>query len=288
MQRYPGLAEWGRITSYRQIQLDKLDTVEVHTGVGLMSADDILTYGADKVVLAVGADWAGDGFSGYTMAGLPGADAGLPQFATPEQVMAGKAVGERVVVVEGEGFITGIGMAEMLRDQGKEVSVVTYLDSAALYLVYTTEGRNLARMMHEKGITEYSLHWVEKIEVGNTLKLTTYYMLRDGAQRGGPNPGGLPRAASSETRVLECDTVVLSTARVPRTALYTELKARRSEWATEGLQAVYRIGDCHAPRMIPEAIFDGHRLAREFESDNPQQPLPYLRERPVWGQSPAA
>ena len=40
--------------------------------------------------------------------------------------------------------------------------------------------------------------------------------------------------------------------------------------------------------MIPDAIFDGHRLAREFESDNPQQPLPYIRERPIWGQSPPA
>jgi len=286
VQRYPGLAEWGRITSYRQIQLDKLDTVEVHTGVGFMSSDDILTYGADKVVLAVGSDWAGDGFNGYTLAGLPGADASLPQFATPEQVMAGKAIGERVVVVEGEGFITGIAMAEMLRDQGKEVSVVTFLDSTAPYLVYTTEGRNLARMMHEKGITEYALHWIEKLEVGNTVKLTMYYMLRDGPKRGGPNPGGLPRTASSEASVLECDTVVLSTARVPRTSLYTELKARHSEWAKEGLQAVYRVGDCHAPRLIPEAIFDGHRLAREFESDNPQQPLPYLRERSIWGQSP--
>ena len=63
-------------------------------------------------------------------------------------------------------------------------------------------------------------------------------MLRDGSKRGGPAPGGLPRAASSETSVIECDTVVLSTARVPRTSLYTELKARRSEWAKEELRAV--------------------------------------------------
>jgi len=36
-----------------------------------------------------------------------------------------------------------------------------------------------------------------------------------------------------------------------------------------------------APRIIAEAIFDGHRLAREIDSPNPALPLPYLRERLV-------
>ena len=42
---------------------------------------------------------------------------------------------------------------------------------------------------------------------------------------------------------------------------------------------MYRIGDCHAPRQILNAIFDGHRLAREFDSLHPQYPLPFIRER---------
>jgi len=33
----------------------------------------------------------------------------------------------------------------------------------------------------------------------------------------------------------------------------------------------------------PHAIFDGHRLAREFDSPHPQYPLPFIRERQVWG-----
>jgi hypothetical protein len=44
-----------------------------------------------------------------------------------------------------------------------------------------------------------------------------------------------------------------------------------------------RFGDCHAPRQILNAIFDGHRLAREFDSPHPQYPLPFIRERQVWG-----
>ena len=67
------LAEWGRITSYRQGQLDKLKTVEVHTAIGEMSADDVLAYGADKVIVATVAYWSSDGYGAVTMAPLPGA-----------------------------------------------------------------------------------------------------------------------------------------------------------------------------------------------------------------------
>jgi dimethylamine/trimethylamine dehydrogenase len=31
--------------------------------------------------------------------------------------------------------------------------------------------------------------------------------------------------------------------------------------------------------MISEAIFDGHRLAREIDQEDPAQPSPYQRER---------
>ena len=48
-----------------------------------------------------------------------------------------------------------------------------------------------------------------------------------------------------------------------------------------GIEALYRIGDCVAPQLIADAIFSGHRLAREIDSADPATPLPYLRERPV-------
>jgi len=35
----------------------------------------------------------------------------------------------------------------------------------------------------------------------------------------------------------------------------------------------------HRGHIVAEAIFDGHRLAREIDSENPAVPLPYRRER---------
>ena len=64
---------------------------------------------------------------------------------------------------------------------------------------------------------------------------------------------------------------MLVTQRVSLDALFHELDGRR--------EGVFRIGDCVAPRLLAEAIFDGHRLAREIDGDDPEVALPYLRER---------
>ena len=70
---------------------------------------------------------------------------------------------------------------------------------------------------------------------------------------------------------------------LPRAAVrvsYTRLPFAREE---EEIGGIYQAGDCYAPRLIADAVFEGHRIAREFESDNPQRPLPFLRERMIWG-----
>jgi len=36
-----------------------------------------------------------------------------------------------------------------------------------------------------------------------------------------------------------------------------------------------------APRLIAEAVFEGHRLAREIDAEEPSVPLPFTRERLV-------
>ena len=286
VQNYPGLSEWGRVTSYRESQLEKLTNVEIHRGIGKMTADDILEYGADKVVLAVGAHWDEKGFTGSAGSAIEGADSDLPQFLTPEQVMNGKAVGDRVLVLDGEGFIHGIGMAELLADQGKQVTIISESHIVAEFLKNSRETANLQRMMHEKGIDDKPMHWVESFEVsGDEVLAKIFYVYRDGYQRAVvPNAeGGLPRRASAEVETVAFDSVVLCTSRKSNNELYDELVKRRDEWEENDIEAIYRAGDCYAPRLLPDAIFDGHRIGREFESANPQRPDVIIRERQIWG-----
>jgi dimethylamine/trimethylamine dehydrogenase len=76
---------------------------------------------------------------------------------------------------------------------------------------------------------------------------------------------------------------VLVTGRHSNDGLYGALKARRAEWSKNGVKDVYLIGDAEAPRLIADATFSGHRLAREIEEPAAQLPLPYRREVAVWG-----
>jgi dimethylamine/trimethylamine dehydrogenase len=95
----------------------------------------------------------------------------------------------------------------------------------------------------------------------------------------GVAPGGVSASELGVSIELEADAIVLVTQRVSNEELYLELKADEDELAAEGVEALYRIGDCVAPRTIADAIFDGHRLAREIDCENPAVPLPHKRER---------
>ena len=75
------------------------------------------------------------------------------------------------------------------------------------------------------------------------------------------------------------DAVVLVTQRLSNEALYLELAGDAEALAASGIEAVYRTGDCVAPRWLVDTVFDGHRLAREIDSPNPPVYLPTLRER---------
>jgi dimethylamine/trimethylamine dehydrogenase len=110
-----------------------------------------------------------------------------------------------------------------------------------------------------------------------------YSIWGDGSKRTSRGPGVLPRDANKSHRWIEFDSLVLVTGRHSNDSLFRDLKSRQSEWDKNGIKAVYLIGDAEAPRLIADATFTGHRLAREIEESNAQQPKPYKREVAVWG-----
>jgi dimethylamine/trimethylamine dehydrogenase len=256
--RLPGLGEWGRVLNWRAVQLSKLANVEVITGSRL-GAQDVREYGAEIVVVATGARWADDGRTFQTHEPVPGADSSLGHVLTPEQVMLeGKEPpGERVVVYDAEGYFTGAGLAEKLAGEGFTVELVSCLDRIAAVCDETLEGPLLRQHLHDVGVGQRAGVVLTGIEAGRLTATDEF----------------------GEPLELAADAVVLCTQRLSNEALYLELRAEEEALAAEGIEALYRIGDCVAPRIIAEAIFDGHRLAREIDSENPAIPLPYKRER---------
>jgi dimethylamine/trimethylamine dehydrogenase len=256
----PGLGEWGRVLNWRAVQLQKLGNVEIITGTRL-DADAVREYGAEIVIVATGARWAGDGINFLTHEPIPGADPSVPQVLTPEQVMLeGKTPpGQRVVVFDADGYFVAPGLAEKLVADGYEVELVTCHDLISPMSDETLEGPLLRQHLHDTGIR-----------------------MRTGTLLTGIQPGRLTaRDHVGEPLELEADAVVLVTQRLSNEILFLELSGAEDRLRAEGIEAAYRIGDCVAPRLIADAIFEGHRLAREIDADEPSVPLPFKRERLV-------
>src|SRR5262249_16620720 len=157
---------------WRETQLNKLANVTVRRGVGIVTADDLLDYGVERVVLATGAAWVSDGSGPLSPDPIPGIDPTAPQIVTPEQLLAGTAIREPVLVVDADGCFMGVSLAELLANRGRQVTLVTPFTSVAPYTDWTLEGPNLRRMMREKGIAERLSHWAEHVETaGNALSV---------------------------------------------------------------------------------------------------------------------
>ena len=256
-RQLPTLGDWGRIIDWRAVQLARLPGVQVITRRRLTAAD-VLGYGADLVVIATGSVWRGDGIQPGYPDPMPGAEPGVPHVLTPEQACAGKRPpGPQVVVYDTDGYYVAPGVAELLARDGFEVSLVTTFDVLSPVSDQTLEGDMLRAHLHRGGVSVRTGTTITAIGAGSVT---------------GHDRHGEPWSAS-------CGGIVLVTQQAPQDTLYTELASDWPTLAPAGIRGLYRIGDAIAPRMISEAIFDGHRLAREIDHEDPTEPSPYKRER---------
>jgi len=280
----PGLGEWGYHRDYREIQLNKLVKKNKQSQIALgqkrLTADDVLNYGAARVVIATGASWSPIGLNHRTQKPIPGADASLPHILTPEQVFEGKkTVGKRILIINYDPYYMAPSLAEKFARAGHEVTIASVAGVGA-YMEYTLEGPNTHRMMHELGINILGETGCSRIEEGRAELFSIY---GEGSKRQYKGAGQLPRKENDSHYWHECDTVILITSRRSNDSLFRELKARKDEWAKNGIDNVFVIGDAEAPRIIADATFDGHRLAREIEDESPQHQKPFKREQKIWG-----
>ena len=75
-----------------------------------------------------------------------------------------------------------------------------------------------------------------------------------------------------------CDAVVMVASRTANDAIYHDLMARAADWADAGIRSVKLIGDACAPGPIAWATYAGHRYARELDTPDIGDALPFRRE----------
>ncbi|MFF1831486.1 FAD-dependent oxidoreductase [Paenarthrobacter sp. NPDC058040] len=255
--KLPGRLEWRRLIEYREHQLGKLKNVEVILGTEF-TADDALDYGAGIIVVATGSSYTRDGIDPFVRQPFGLAQALGDRLLTPEQVLRDEApVGERVIVVDADGYFMGPGLAELLAKQGHQVTLATRGEHMGEYMRYTREAKFMARDLHALGVKVRTHTAVLPDPTGGLVFETV---------------GLAPEQAAA-------DTVILVGPRTADDVLYRGLQERRGDWMDNEIVAVHSIGDCVRPNFIADAIFSGHRLAREIDTENPRKQLPFIRER---------
>ena len=225
----PGLSTWIRVRDWRAHMIGKLPNVQVFPG-SRMTATDIADFGADHVVLATGSRWRRDGI------GVAGMDPlSLPGALTPDDIFAGAPVAGPVVIYDDEHYFTGGALAERLRAEGHEVTLVTPHATASSWTAMTDE----------QGFVQARL-----LRLGVRLELST---MLTGQTAGTVD---LACAYTGAPRSIPCGALILVTGRLPVDDLHRDLAAL-------GITAE-RVGDCLQPSTIADAVHSAHRFARNF------------------------
>jgi mycofactocin system FadH/OYE family oxidoreductase 2 len=190
----------------------------------------------DGVVVATGAVPARDGFSivNPLVERLPGVEQENVLHAW--DVLEGSPTGDRVVVLDDDGARYAAGVCEVLLERGCQVELVSRFNALFPSTLYTLDMATLYQRLLTKGLTERLNSWAKQVD-GDTV---TVFNLFTGV----------------ESTLTGVDTVVLVTGPKANDGLYYALKGK--------LENLHRIGDCHAPRKLDHAIYEGELAGREL------------------------
>lgn len=275
--RLPGLGAWSRVRDYRVQQLNRMSNVAIYPD-NEVTVEDILAFGSQHVALATGAHWRRDGVARYHVVPITD-DASVPVL-TPDDLMAGQMPTGRVLVYDDDHYYMGAVLAELAREQGCEVLLVTPSAYVSEWSLNTLEQARIQQRMLELGIETLTNHALVGIGNGVAVCENIYAapMHTTGIstspvdnRRTDARDDGLQRRTS-------VDSVVLVTCRESRTGLYQGMLAQQAQWAEAGIHSVRVIGDAEAPAPIAWANYAGHRYARELDTTLQEDVLPFRRE----------
>jgi 2,4-dienoyl-CoA reductase-like NADH-dependent reductase (Old Yellow Enzyme family) len=195
----------------------------------------LLAEAPDAVILATGARYDPDGRSFHRDFAIPGCDRDFVHL--PEAVLEGVLwPSGRVVIADGEGMHTGVGLAEALALAGAEVELLTPAFSpVSLRIAAQLELIPLMKRLRAAGVKVTPTTWIKEI---GERRLTVYDVYDEARER----------------VIEEVDAVILAGGRVAVNALEHELEGKVAQ--------VFSIGDAAAARMWGAAAYEGQKFAR--------------------------
>lgn len=254
----PGLNIWGRVRDYRMQALQQMGNVEMYPG-SEMGAEDLLSMGAARVVLATGSRWTRFLYSSLE---IPVGKLEKKRVYTPNDLAAGRVPEGPVLVYDFDNFYMGGLVAEFLADKGLEVSYATPTGHASAWTVMTNEQPFVHQALHNKNVDVKTLMLLKGFD-DDVARLENIFT-------GAPS-------------LLEVRSVVIVGHREPVDGVYHELMERQADFADAGIKSVERIGDALAPGAIVHAVYAGHQYAQQLDAKGPRG---YLRDIQIGEHAP--
>ena len=250
--RLPGLAEWARVRDWRVTQLERMANVSIYLESEL-EAEHVLEFGSRHVAIATGSKWRRDGVGRDSGFAVPGFDDASVR--TPDDIMAGRDPEEGPVIIwDDDHYYMGGVLAELERYRGIDVAIVTPAATVSAWTANTLEALPIAKRMAKMGVELLPYSSIVGLSAGKAL-------IRDNL-----TGDQYERAAAA---------LVTITGRLPVDALFEQLRDRFED---AGIDSLTRIGDCFAPSTIQQAVYSGHKWARELD-ETPELLIP--RELPM-------
>ena len=250
----PGLAAWARVRDWRIGRIRDMTNVETYLD-STLTAEHILEFGFEHVIVATGATWRRDGVGVNNTAAI--AVSKDARVHTPEDVFAGADIAGPVVVFDDDNFYMGGLIAERLRTAGHEVTLVTTESVVSAWTAHTMEQHRIQARVMELGIVVVPSHNLIRVDPAE-VELACIY--------------------TDRRRTVSAAAVVMVTSRSPNDGLALALNADPDRLAAANILSVQTIGDCDAPSTIAAAVHDGHRAARELDDPPADPDLPFRRE----------
>ncbi len=253
-RRLPGLSAWGRVVDYREYQIGQKPNVETYLDSEL-DADSIIEFGFEHVCIATGAKWRRDGVGRQHVAPIA-IDPAMPLF-TPDCIMGGGLPAGNVLIYDDDHYYIGGVLAELLRQRGCDVTIVTPSPYLSEWTRNTLEQFTVHRRLVELGINIVLNRGVVEIARSHVVSNCVF---------------------TDSTMDFPCDAVLMVSSKQECNGVYLDLKERSAEWDDSGLRSVRIIGDAEAPGPIAWATYAGHRYARELDGGDIGDNLPFRRE----------
>jgi dimethylamine/trimethylamine dehydrogenase len=212
--------------------ISQMENIDVYLD-SMLTADQVSDLEPDAVVVATGSEWRRDGQGANVRSPVAINESGV--IYTPDDIFAGASLNGDILIYDDEHYMMAGALAEKFMLAGHRVTYLTPATTISSWTAMTDEQAFIQAKLLSMGITTGFTQKIDRINK-NTLYTNCIY--------------------TNESLKHDFDNLILVTGRESNADLFNRLSI-----------PAFRIGDCLVPSSIADAVYSGHKFAREYGED---------------------